>query len=169
MLLRDYLLVVREIAVHNLGNNFKIGRTEIISRIVDGHFPNYKQVIPKEHSLEAVIETKRLLDSVRRVMIFSREPANRIILSFGKNKMNIEANTPELGHAEEEIEIEMTVSEKISIGINAQFLLETLKEIDSFSLKCGITGQMSPVSLIPDNDDNFISVIMPIQIKSGNE
>ena len=156
-------------AVHNNQCFFKIGRTEIISRIVDGHFPNYKQVIPKEHSLEAVIETKRLLDSVRRVMIFSREPANRIILSFSKNKLHIEANTPELGHAEEEIEIEATGSEKASIGINAQFLIETLKEIDSYSLKCGITGQMSPVAIMPEDDGNFISVIMPIQIKSGNE
>jgi DNA polymerase-3 subunit beta len=148
---------------------FKIGKTEIISRIVDGHFPNYRQVIPREHSFEAVIETKKLLETVRRVMIFSREPANRIILTFSENKLHIEASTTELGHGEEEIEIELKKADAISLGINAQFLIESLREIDSFSLKCGITGQMSPVSLIPEDDSNHVSVIMPIQIKTGQE
>ncbi|HOO70594.1 MAG TPA: DNA polymerase III subunit beta [Spirochaetota bacterium] len=148
---------------------FKIGKTEIISRVVDGNFPNYRQVIPKEYSLEAVIETKRLLESVRRVMIFSREPANRIIMNFSANKLHIEANTPELGQAEEEIEIETKTAESFTLGINAQFLIDSLREFDSPSLKCGITGQMSPVSLIPEDDENFVSVIMPIQIKSANE
>ena len=154
-------------AVSNNQCFFKIGNTEIISRVVDGQFPNYRQVIPKEHSLEAVIETKKILESVRRTMIFSREPANKIILTFDSNKLKIVANTPELGHAEEELEIEMKGSESMSLGINAQFLIDALREIDTFSLRCGITGQMSPVALIPENDDLFVSVIMPIQIKSA--
>jgi len=148
---------------------FRIGNTEIISRIVEGQFPNYKQVIPKEHNLEVIIETKKLLNSVKRAMIFTREPANKIILTINKDKLLIEANTPELGNAEEEIIIESGSEEKISIGLNAQFLVDTLREIDSFSIKCGITGQMSPVTVTPEDDSNYISVIMPIQIKSSNE
>ena len=146
---------------------FRIGSTEIISRVVDGQFPNYKQVIPLESSLEAIIETRKLINSVKRAMVFTREPANKIVLNFSDSNLIIEANTPELGEAEEEIAIETSSSEEVSIGINAQFLLETLKEIDSFSLKCRITGQMSPVTFIPEDDSNYISVIMPIQIKSN--
>jgi len=148
---------------------FKIGNTEIVSRVVDGQFPNYKQVIPKEQSLTVVIETKPLLDSVRRAMIFTREPANKIILSFSKDKLMIEASTPELGEAEEEITIDADYSDTISMGINAQFLIDTLREIDTFSIKCGITGQMSPVTISPEDNDSYISVIMPIQIKTHGE
>lgn len=146
---------------------FRIGKTEVISRVVDGQFPNYKQVIPKEFIFESVIETKKLLSSVRRAMVFTREPSNKIVLTFSKDKLFIEANTPELGKAEEEIFIESTCKDKISIGINAQFLIDTLKEIDTFSIKCGITGQMSPMTITPENDSEYISVIMPIQIKTS--
>lgn len=145
----------------------RIGNTEIVSRIVDGQFPNYKQVIPREYSANAVIETKKLADSVKRVMIFTREPSNKIVLHFMKNTLKIEANTPELGEAEEEIFIESDSKENLSIGINAQFLLDSLKEIDTSTLRCGITGVMSPLTIIPVNDENYISVIMPIQIKSS--
>jgi DNA polymerase III subunit beta len=146
---------------------FKIGNTEIISRIVDGQFPNYRQVLPKEFMFEMEISTKKLYDSVKRAMIFSREPANKIVMNIQNNKIIIQANTPELGEAEEELAVKSSKDDKISIGINAQFLVDSLKEVDSEYIKCGITGQMSPVTITPINDDNFVSIIMPIQIKSS--
>lgn len=146
---------------------FKIANTEIISRIVDGQFPNYRQVLPKEFMFEMEVPTKKLYDSVKRAMIFSREPANKIIMNLQNNKIVIQANTPDLGEAEEELSVKSSKDEKISIGINAQFLIDALKEVDSEFLTCGITGQMSPVTMTPINDDNFISIIMPIQIKSS--
>ncbi len=146
---------------------FKIANTEIISRIVDGQFPNYRQVLPKEYMFEIEIETKKLFDSVKRAMIFTREPANKIIMNIQKNKIIMQASAAELGEAEEEIAVISSKDEKISIGINAQFLIEALKEVDSNTIRCGITGQMSPVTIVPANDDAYISIIMPIQIKSS--
>lgn len=146
---------------------FKIADTEIISRIVDGQFPNYRQVLPKEYMIEIQIETKKLLDSVKRAMIFTREPANKIVMNIQKSKIVIQASAAELGEAEEEISVASNKDEKISIGINAQFLIEALKEVDSDVILCGITGQMSPVTIAPENDGNYISIIMPIQIKSS--
>jgi DNA polymerase-3 subunit beta len=148
---------------------FKIDNTEVFTRIVDGQYPNYKQIIPREYTLKSVINTSQIHDSVKRAMIFTREPANKIVISFSKDNLKIQANTPELGYAEEEIEIECNSSNKIVIGINAQFFIDTIRHIDSFSLICGITGQMSPLTIIPDDDKNFISVIMPIQIKTIDE
>ncbi len=147
---------------------FRIGSTEIISRIVDGQFPNYKQVIPKDHIFESFIDTKKLLEAIRRAMIFTREPANKIIMHFTGSTLVIEANTPDLGEAEEKVTIESNSQEPISIGINAQFLIETLKEIDSDTIKCGITGQMSPVTISSEGDKDYLAVVMPIQIKSSH-
>lgn len=145
---------------------FKINETEIISRVIEGQFPNYKQIIPKEYSHKSIIETSKILDSIKRAIIFTREPANKIVLTLHQDTLHIEANTPELGQAEEELVIESDNKEKIFLGINAHFLYDTLKQIDSFSFICGITGQMSPITIIPEDDKNFISVIMPIQIKT---
>ncbi|MCL1832945.1 MAG: DNA polymerase III subunit beta [Leptospirales bacterium] len=148
---------------------FKINETEIISRVIDGQFPNYKQIIPKEYSHTAVIETSTLINAIKRAAIFTREPANKIVMTFDNNILNIEANTPELGQAEEEMTIESSNTEKIFLGINAHFLQDTLKQIDSPNFTCGITGQMSPISIIPEKESDFISIIMPIQIKTSAE
>jgi len=147
---------------------FKIGNTEIISRVVDGVFPDYKNVIPSDHSMEVIVETRKFIDSVRRVMIFTKEPTNKIVCKFNANLLLIETSTPDLGEAEEELDIDNSSSDTMTIGINSQFLLDSLKEIDTFSVKCGLSGQMSPVTLLPDDDNSYVSVVMPIQIKSGN-
>ncbi|MCU0822808.1 MAG: DNA polymerase III subunit beta, partial [Spirochaetes bacterium] len=148
---------------------FKIKDTEVMSRVIDGQFPNYKQVIPKDYLAVATVQTDRFLNSLRRAMIFTREPSNRVILHFSREKLVIEAKTPDLGEAEEEIQIESTLKDSISIGINAQFLLEALREMESNTVAVGITGQMSPLTISPDNNRDYISVIMPVKIKSSDE
>jgi len=148
---------------------FRIGKTDIISRIVDGQFPNYKHVIPKDHIIETVIETKSFLDSIRRVIIFTNEPSYKTILNFSAGKLVINASTTDVGEAVEEITLENAFESSITLGINAQFLIDSLREIDSSHVKCSITGQMNPLTLTPQDDTNYVSVIMPIQIKSSSE
>ncbi|MBN1501386.1 MAG: DNA polymerase III subunit beta [Spirochaetes bacterium] len=147
---------------------FKIGDTEIISRLIDGQFPNYKQVIPKDFKAECIVDNKLFMESLRRAMIFSKEPTYKIICKFTKNNLHIEAKTPELGEAEEYIDIELKGEEDITLGINAQYIMESVKEIDSLGLKISLTGQMSPVTFMSENDSSYIAVIMPIQIKNAD-
>lgn len=156
-------------AVFSVNENqcfFKIGSTEIISRIVDGQFPNYRQVIPKETISKAEVSVKKFIESLRRVIIFTREPSYKVLLTFDKDILHIETNTPELGEASEKISLANDIDEKITMGINAHFLLDALKEIDTDQVVIGITGQMSPLTIAPENDSNYISIIMPIQIKN---
>ncbi len=148
--------------------SFKIGNTEIISRLIDGQFPNYKQVIPKDFKSECIIDNKLLIESLRRVMIFSKEPTYKIICKFMKNNLKIEAKTPELGEGEETIDIELKGEEDITIGINAEYIMESIKEIDSFGLKISLTGQMNPLTFMSESDPSYIAVIMPIQIKNAD-
>lgn len=145
---------------------FKVGNTEIISRLVDGNFPNYKQVMPKDYLIKCPISKMKILESVRRVMVFSKEPSYRIICSFNKNILNIESKLSEIGEACEEIEIQ-SVNEKMTIGINAQYILDSLNEVTHDNVVIGLTGTMSPVTVISENDENTIAVIMPIQIKAA--
>ncbi|MCX8122585.1 MAG: DNA polymerase III subunit beta [Spirochaetes bacterium] len=144
----------------------KIGPTVLVSRLIDGQFPDYKQVIPKDYLLKSVIEVKKLREALNRIKIFTNEPSWRILLKFSQNSLNIEASYPDQGEGQEEVSIESDSKESITIGINVQFLLDLLKEIDSFSVVMCITGVMSPVLIYPEDDINFRSVIMPIQIRS---
>ena len=148
---------------------FKVDKTEIVTRIIDGQFPNFRQVIPKESRIYCIINREKLLESLRRAMIFSREPANKIVLHFEKGNLKIEARTPDLGEAEEDIDIENDFDEKVSIGINGQYMIDALREMSGVSVKVGITGSMNPVILFPEDTDRFVAVIMPIQLRSENE
>lgn len=145
---------------------FKIGDTEVVSRVVDGQFPNYRQVIPLEHRIIATASTSKIIESLRRVMIFTREPSYKVILNFKKNVLKIEARTQDLGEADEEMPISMEGDESIVVGMSAQYLLDSLKEIDTDDVAISLTSQVSPVVIIPAGDDSSKSVVMPIQIKS---
>lgn len=144
----------------------KIGRTEIVSRLIDGQFPDYKQVIPKDYLLKAVIEVKKLKEALNRLKNFTNEPSWRILLKFSQNTLLIEASYPDQGEGQEELAIDSDCKEPITIGINVQFLLDLLKEINSFSVVICVTGVMSPLLIYPEDDIKFQSVIMPIQIRS---
>ncbi|MDY6969090.1 MAG: DNA polymerase III subunit beta [Spirochaetota bacterium] len=144
---------------------FKVDETEIISRVVDGQFPNWKQVVPVEYKINVSIETDRLLNSIKRAIFFTKEPAYKIYMNFNKNSLIIEARASDLGEFIEEIPIESNSDEEISLGINAQFVMDSIKEIDSSITSLGVTGEMSPVTFTPDNDKNYMSIIMPLHKK----
>jgi len=145
---------------------FRIEDTEIISRVVDGKFPNYNQVLPKEQTVTATVDAKKLNESLRRAMIFTREPSNKVVLHFSNNKLTLDVNTPDLGESKEELSIESNCTEEISLGINGAFFMDSLKEISTPFVKLGLTDSMKPFSISPEDDDKYISVIMPIQIKN---
>jgi DNA polymerase III subunit beta len=147
---------------------FKFGETEIISRIIDGQFPNYKQVIPVDFIKKVFIKRDSFIESLRRVMVFTKEPSYKVLLTFLKDKVKIESKTSELGEGFEEIIVESNNDENISVGINSQYLLDSLKEIDFDTIELGITGTMSPLCIKSENDENSVSVIMPIQMKSND-
>jgi DNA polymerase-3 subunit beta len=144
----------------------KSGRTEIVSRLIDGQFPDYKQVIPNDYLLKSVVEVKRLKEALNRIKIFTNEPSWRILLKFSSNVLVIEASYPDQGEGREEVPVESDANEPVTVGINVQFLLDLLKEIDSYSVFIGVTGVMSPLVLHPEDNKEFLSVIMPIQIRS---
>ena len=146
---------------------FKIGGTQFVTRTIDHKFPNYTQVIPKEQDIAVNVPRSKLMDSLRRALIFTRPPANTIICHFKKEMLTLEVKTSELGECAEDIIVDSDVKDEISIGLNAQFLYESVKEMDSSTVNVGITGQMSPVKFVPDNDQDFISVIMPIKVKEN--
>jgi DNA polymerase-3 subunit beta len=146
---------------------FQIGTTTIISRLIDGNFPDYDKVIPKDYLDTVIVDTKKLITSLRRVMVFTKEPTFKVTMEFTSDKLIIASKTPEYGEASEELPIERQNSEELVIGINSQYIMDSLKEIESFALKINLTGQMSPVTLVPEDDENYVAVIMPIQLRSA--
>lgn len=156
------------ILVKNNQCYFKIDNTEIITRVIDGQFPNFRQVIPVDYIKKVYVKKENLIDSLRRVMVFTKEPSYKVYLHVDENKIKIEAKTAEIGEGFEEISAESSNKEKISLGINSQYLLDSIKDIDFDTIELGITGVMSPLCIKNEKDEHTTAVIMPIQIKSGD-
>ncbi len=146
---------------------FNIDKTTIISRLIDGNFPDFEKVIPKDFIDTLIIDTKSFINSLKRVLIFSKEPTYKTIINISNNTLMLESKTPEFGEAEEELSIERTSDQDITIGINGQYLMDSVKELETLSFKMSISGTMNPLTIMPDDTEDSVAVIMPLQIKSA--
>ncbi len=142
---------------------FKINETVITTRLIEGEFPNYEQVIPQKIKEEVRLDTQKLLSAARRASIFTSQESQSIRLDFSKNRLVISKNTPEIGEAREEIATRHQGGE-ITIGFNPHYLIDALKNIDEEEVLFGLIDPEKP-GVIKANDD-YTYIILPMQLTS---
>jgi DNA polymerase-3 subunit beta len=132
------------------------------SRLVDGQYPPYKQIIPTTFACEAVLDRTSLLGAVERVsiMAFDRE-AHIIKLEFTMEDLKLTAGNSELGDSTEQVGVEYS-GEPMIISFNADFLIDALKNMDAETIRMGINTPLSPVIFRPLEDDSHTCLIMPV-------
>ena len=143
---------------------FQTEDAKIISRLIDGQFPNYRQVIPNDPQTFIKIKTQNLQHTVERANLFSNEKDGtsviNLLLDNGVLQINSESD---MGKVEEKISV-LDEGEGMSISFNARYLLDVLKVIDTEDLSFDLTGSLSPAIVKPSNHDNFIYVLLPIRV-----
>jgi len=139
---------------------FDIGSTFLVSKLIEGNYPNYKQVIPAETKERVTMERVLLLNASRRVALVASEKSNSIKLHFSKNNLDISANTPEVGEAKESIPVNYKGRE-ISIAFNPDYLADPLKTLEEDEIHLDLTDELSPG--IIRNNKPFLYVIMPMR------
>ncbi len=142
---------------------FKVGETVIISRLIDGHFPNYDQVIPKSADIRVQLAAKDLLTMTQRAALGSgdRGGAVKFILEKGR----LRAIGAAQGRVEVEDELPVDYSgENLEIAFNPQFVQDVLKNIDASQVWLELTTTLNPGVLRPVGDDQLLSVIMPMRV-----
>lgn len=155
--------------VFSIGLNMcsiKIENTEIISRLIDGQFPNYKQVIPREFGETIVIQREKFLDTIRRIMVFTKEPFYKVSFKLDGEVLLVSSETQEFGKAEEELSVTSTNNSAMEFILSANYLYESLREMDEEEIEMKILMATSPIIIKPKNRKDELSVIMPIQGKS---
>ena len=140
--------------------SFDLGNTFLYSKLIEGNYPNYKQVVPAEAKERIVLEREVFLNAVRRVALLSSEKSNSVKLIFSKNNLDITANTPEVGEAKESLAINYKGKE-FNIAFNPEFLMDPLKNIDSDEIFFDFIDELSP-GVIKYNRP-FLYVIMPMR------
>jgi DNA polymerase III subunit beta len=144
---------------------FKVNNELVISRMLEGQFPNYNMVIPKERKVEIQVPRNSFYNSLRRVAVFSDLKAHGVQLALKENVIEINSNTPEYGEAKDSLNITYS-GESITLGFNVNYLLDLLKNIDSELISIVINNSSGPVLFQPTDQKEFTyyAVVMPMII-----
>ncbi len=140
---------------------FSFGDVWVVSRLIEGHFPNYEQVIPKEEKTISIIDRERLLSAVKRASLLTSPESQAIKMDILKNKVLITSRCPNLGEAREEVEAS-TQGDDLVIGFNPNYLIDVLKSLDVEKVSLGLTHPDKP-GLVKGKED-YLCVIMPMQL-----
>lgn len=132
------------------------------SRTIDGQFPNYKQVVPKDFKSEAVLKTGDYLAACERSFILAQEGGHAIKLDFKSETLTITANAPEVGNVVEEISAIFT-GEPIQIAFNVKYLIESLRNIGSEEISFQMTGPISPSIMRPKGREDLLYILLPLR------
>jgi len=132
----------------------------IVSKLVEGAYPNYKQVIPAESQHRVTLDKEELIHALRRAEIMTSEKANSVKLTFTENNLTFTANSPEVGESRESMAIKYG-GEETSIAFNPQFFIDPLKALEEEEVHFEFTDQLSP-GVVKVNHP-FLYVIMPMR------
>jgi DNA polymerase III subunit beta len=132
----------------------------LISKLIEGNYPNYRQVIAAETKERISLGREELLQALRRAEFMTSEKSNSVKLTFAKNNLAITANSPEVGEARESLAVNYNGND-LSIAFNPGFLMDPLKALEEDEVFLELTDELSP-GLIKINGP-FLYVIMPMR------
>jgi DNA polymerase-3 subunit beta len=147
-------------------NNFIVKKENetIIVRLLEGEFPKYQEIIARpDKAVPALLDKKAFQKTLRRMSILSSENYKGIIFNFETDRLEIRANNPEIGESKEELGIEYQ-GDKIEAAFNPRFFTETLAVIEGDQIKINLTDSERPCLVEGQEDQRFLSVIMPMRI-----
>ncbi len=154
-----------------IGDNmvgFMWDNIEIVSRVIDGEYPHYRQVIPEEKEDKAQVESGLLLSALRRAIVFTSVDSHAVRLDFYKNKLIITKDSSEVGSSREEIAISFTGSD-ITIGVNPEYMIDLLRVVPLDVVKMEIFSPDRPIVIrdkIEDGDREYkyMYLLSPMRI-----
>src|SRR6185295_11784622 len=137
----------------------------LTSRLMEGNYPNYQQVIPKEKDPATRVTADRaaLEGALRRVGVLSRDKTNAVKVTFTPGKMTLFSNNPDLGEATEELSVKYT-GESLTTGFNARYLLDVLSVIDGEAVSLQMDASLSPCLVREEGNTGFTCVVMPMKV-----
>ena len=135
----------------------------MLARLIEGQFPNYEQVLPKGHPRRVTMSRAALTAGLRRVSVMSEERTRPVKMVFSPGTLKLMAYHPELGEAEETIEVAYT-GDEVTIGFNSRYVLEALAPLGADQVVFELNDGMSPGVLKSFEEEGTLCVIMPMRI-----
>ncbi len=146
---------------------FHVDTIDLVSRLIDGQFPNYQQVVPTSHTSRAVMDRDELLKAVRLSALIAAGAANVVRLRIGEEGsagITIAA-AADVGDAEGQVEAALE-GDPVTVAFNARYLTEALQNVDADRLSLELNGPLSSGVFRPADDADYVHVIMPVRTPS---
>ena len=142
---------------------FKIGKIKLVSKVIDGKFPDYKKVVPIDNKKKLVVASVDFIKSIERVASVSIDGKEGVKLAINKDNIQLSVNSANSGEGNEKIKAEFN-SENLKISFNAKYLIDIASEIEDKYLSMNLKDSVSPVLIQDLSDKNSYYVIMPMKI-----
>ena len=142
---------------------FKIGNSRIISKIIDGKFPDYKKVVPQSNNKTLTVNAKDLIHSIERVITVSIDRKEGVKIALKKDQIQLFVNSSSSGDGRETLKANYN-AEDLTVGFNSRYLLDIASEIENEKLTMNLNDSISPVLIQDDSDKQSYFVIMPMKI-----
>lgn len=140
---------------------FDAGPTKLVSRLIEGDFPNYEQVIPKESKDKLLSPTDKFLSALRRVALFTNPDSMAIKIDLNRDKMILSKSTPYLGEARVELDVDYK-GKDLSVGFNPQYLIDILKNMDQETVNFELVDSEKPG--VVRTGSEYVYVVLPMQL-----
>ncbi len=141
---------------------FTVDSVEIISRLINGHYPDYKQIIPASSQTNVLIERVEIIRAVKAAALFSKTGINDITLLFFKGKIVVSAFSGISGESQIELEADVRGGDN-EVTINYRYLLDGLNNIEGDMVRINILNNTTPCVLKPEKDEKYLYIVMPIR------
>jgi len=145
---------------------FRSPFTAVFTRLIEGPYPNYEQVIPKDNDKVAICDKVALTSALKRMSVIASDKTHRIRLSFNAGMLKFSVQTPDLGEAQDELPIKFT-GDQLDIGFNASYLLEILRYIPSDEVRMTFKAPERAATLEPEgwkNAASYMCLVMPLRL-----
>jgi DNA polymerase-3 subunit beta len=143
---------------------FELDHVVLSSRLIDGQFPNYRQLLPEAVEHELRLSTPEIVEVVRRISLMAQKNAP-LRLAFEAGQLTVSAQTPDVGEASESLPVPFS-GERFEIGFNPEFLRDGLESVDSEELVFKLISPLRPGLIESPTDGEFVYLIMPIRLNA---
>ena len=156
----------QEVTISLLNNQIMvlIDNIVIVSRLIEGKFPDYNKVIPAKFAVKTKVNPKELAGAVERVALFSTEGDYSIVkMSVDAEQMTITSSSPDVGTGREIIAC-ATEGDKLNVAFNAKYILDILKNIDAEQVELAMNTSLSPVCVTSEEEKDYIYIVTPVRV-----
>jgi DNA polymerase-3 subunit beta len=144
---------------------FSFGNSSIISRLIDGKYPDYKQIIPNKFESRSLVDIEEIINAVRVASLFADSSNNSVELklSAGSKSLEISAETSEVGSSDTKIQAEMS-GKSLKVMFNYKYLIDGLNSVSGSKVILEVNNENLPTVLTSKEDKSFLYVVMPIRV-----